>query len=111
LTGFNKSGSEAWLQLSNGPVATITITQIQLNWPPSPPDLSGILFGPPTQIWSGDLPPPVNITGGWSGTIGDRQLGTSSSEELRFVFESGAPPSGYSLTVTFDNSCTAVFNN
>ncbi|HLE05012.1 MAG TPA: hypothetical protein VI729_10440, partial [Anaerolineales bacterium] len=110
LTGFNKSGSEAWLQLSNGPLAPITITQIQLSWI-WPPDLSGILLGPPTPIWSGDVPSTANITGGWSGTIGDRQLGTSSSEELRFVFESGAPPSGYSLTVTFDNSCTAVFNN
>ena len=110
LTGFNKSGSEVWLQLSNGPLATITITQIQLSWA-SPPDLSEVLLGPPTQIWSGDVPSPANITGGWSGLIGDRQLGMSSSEELRFVFESGAPPSGYSLTVTFDNTCTAVFNN
>jgi len=109
LTGFNKSGSEAWLQLSNGPVATITITQLQLSWT-WPPDLTEVLLGPPTQIWNGDVPSPANITA-LSGPIADRQLGTNSSEELRFVFESGAPPLGYSLTVTFNNGCTAEFNN
>jgi hypothetical protein len=110
LTGFMKSGQDAWWQLSNGPMATITINQIELSWP-SPPDLSAIYLGFPTAIWSGDLASPANITGGWSGSTGDRQIAPGTSEELRLTFESGSPASGYSLTVHFTNGCDATFNN
>jgi len=110
LTGFVKSGNDASLQLSNGPVASITIDRIELSWS-WPPDLNKIYLNTPTEIWSGDLGSPIDITGGWSGSTGDRQITTSSAKELRFQFESGSPPSGYGLTVHFTNGCDASFNN
>jgi len=110
LTGFDKMGQDVWLQLSNGPVTTITITQIELSWT-SPPNLRKVYLDFPTEIWSDDWPSPAIITGGWSGSVADRQIGVSSTKELRFEFEAGAPPTGYSITVTFSNSCAANFNN
>ena len=109
LTGFAKGGSEAWVTLTNGPAATIEIDQIDLSWGFTA-DLSAIQLAG-IGIWGGDLPSPVSITTGWSGSVTDRELGPNSSGILKFTFESGAAASGYSIYVHFTNSCDTSFSN
>ena len=112
LTGFNKSGSEAFLTLSNGPAATLTIDQVDVSWGFAA-DLSKVRLQS-TEIWSGDQASPASFTEppfNWEGSLGDRQIGASASKELRFVFESGASSGGYSMYVHFDNGCDASFSN
>jgi len=109
LTGFNKGGSEAWVTLTNGPASTIEIDQIDVSWGFTA-DLSAIQLAG-IGIWGGDLPSPVSITTGWSGSVTDRELGPNSSGILKFTFESGAAASGYSIYVHFTNSCDTSFSN
>ncbi len=110
LTGFGKFGVDAWVWLSNGPLGTITIDQIDVSWGFSA-DLRWIRLAT-IPIWSGDEPSPVSISSGWSGSTAYRQIGASTSKELRFVFESGAASTNYSIDVYFvENSCVAHFDN
>lgn len=93
-----------WTIINNSP-SSIAISQISLNWPSGNDSLDKIFLGT-GKIWDQTAPPPsVVITSGWTGS--SRDIGGSSTKPLKFTFFSTALNSGYNLSVSFTNGCTA----
>ncbi len=93
-----------WTIINNSP-SSITISQISLSWPSGNDSLDKIFLGT-GKIWDQTATPPsVVITSGWTGS--SRDIGESSIKSLKFTFLSTVLNSGYNLSVSFTNGCTA----
>ncbi len=101
IRNFSRTSNVAEWEIHNNTGGTITLSGINLNWPPSNDALFEVRLGG-SLLWSGeDLDPPTQIS--TSRSVG-------STEDLRAIFGIAAG-SGYSLTLNFTNGCQAVANN
>jgi hypothetical protein len=101
------TGNKVDVQLQNRGADAATVTRVVIDWPINNEELKEILMGG-SVIWSGtENSPPTTITQ-WSGGDAARQVGASSTEVLRFTFKRSADPTGYAISVTFDNGCSAT---
>ncbi len=102
------SGQEVSWSLHNGGTGIVEIFKIFLNWPPANIELTKIELGG-DAIWDKkDKNPPTLIAGGWKSGV-SRSIGAGNSKTLKFVFDQAALASGYSLEVTFNNSCMVTW--
>lgn len=108
LGGFRSTSTITEWSITNNSGSTITIEEINLNWPAS--NLAFFnLFLDGKVIWSsGDPSPPTRVTN-WSGSPADRQIGSTGL--LEALFGTTAAPSGYELTIDFNNGCQIQTNN
>jgi hypothetical protein len=107
---------------NNGPVP-VTITEISLVWPQgvfgSESYFQAVRFdgntawnkscGPSLNcIWQGDVAPTtysICDSGCDSSFSGDRQLGSTDTQELRYTFSRELPPGDYITQIIFDDIC------
>jgi len=75
--------------------------------------LNEVKFNGVTMVNSSDPQPPSDYPSekNWTGTQSDRELAASDSKLLELLFGDDLQPSGYSITVTFDNGCTLNESN
>jgi hypothetical protein len=103
----NLTGNKVDVQLQNQGADAATVTRVVIDWPVNNEELKEVSMGGST-IWSGtENSPPTTLTQ-WSGGAAARQVNASSTEVLRFTFKRSADPTGYAISVTFDNGCSAT---
>ena len=74
-----------------------------MNWPSSNEELIEVYLGG-TSIWDeSDGSPPTTLGSDWEG--GSREVAPSVSKPYKFEFDKNAVSSGYSLTVTLNDTC------
>lgn len=75
--------------------------------------MTEVKFGGVTIVNASDpqLPSDYPSEKNWTGTQSDRELAASDSKLLELLFGDDLQPSGYSITVTFDNGCTLNESN
>lgn len=101
------TGNKVDVQLQNQGDAAVTVTRVVIDWPIANEELKEVSMGGST-IWSGtENSPPTTLTQ-WSGDAAARQVNASSTEVLRFTFKRSADPTGYAISVTFDNGCSVT---
>lgn len=105
LNSFNPSSTTVRWKIDNSTGATVTLTQIELNWPTANGNLSSIEFEG-SAIWTG-LDGPPSITVGASRSV-DSGV---PDEEVKFFFGVDAQSTGYTLVLTFNGTCTVTFDN
>lgn len=105
IQGFNHSGQIAGWTIYNDSSSAVRIDQLSLIWPNNNDDLIKVELSS-NAIWDdGQSPPSVNIN------IGDWKVGVSrtippfSSRALDFQFNLPVEAFGYTLSITFNNSC------
>jgi hypothetical protein len=119
-----------YLRIRNDSSSTLTITEIEFDWPP--PDggqgselpLREIRFADFTDwtascgygttcIWNGwngtesyeTILVCEDCTEGFDGTLSNRQLGTGILKYLKFVFSDELKSGTYTVRITFNNAC------
>jgi hypothetical protein len=112
---FSSNGSSLSLNVQNNLSTGITITGATVNWIRTPPsqELRKMDVGG-SHVWNGhDNFPPSNLPGGsgWSGPSSNRQIGPGSSRSITFDFKDNLQPSGYSVTLNFNNGCSVSAGN
>lgn len=101
------TGNKVDVQLQNRGDTLVTVTRVVIDWPVNNEELKEVEMGGST-IWSGtENSPPTTLTQ-WSGSDAARQVSASSTEVLRFTFKRSADPTGYAISVTFDNGCSVT---
>jgi hypothetical protein len=101
------TGNKVDVQLQNRGDTLVTVTRVVIDWPVNNEELKEVEMGGST-IWSGtENSPPTTLTQ-WSGSDAARQVNASSTEVLRFTFKRSADPTGYAISVTFDNGCSVT---
>ncbi|HEY43984.1 MAG TPA: hypothetical protein G4O11_08395 [Anaerolineae bacterium] len=104
VTGFNYSGNNVWWSVTNGGSTAITFVGVYFDWPTANGGLNHVKWDGGT-IWDmGWSIPPADIITGW--TMASRVINPGQTSQLEFSFDSPAEPTGYTLTLTFDNGCT-----
>ncbi len=107
------SGTSLTAQIQNNGPAPATIASMTLNWPHTPASqkIMEIHLGGAVIDRSNYTKPPSSIPLGglWTGTgpATDRLVPGNTSKALEFVFQNELGPTGYSLTIQFDNGCSA----
>jgi hypothetical protein len=97
-------GNNVWWNVTNGSATTITIVEINIDWPTINGELNHVNWNGGT-IWDmGWSIPPAAITSGW--TAASRVITPGQSSQLEFSFDNTAVSTGYTLGLTFDNGCT-----
>ncbi|NIS82250.1 MAG: protein kinase [Anaerolineales bacterium] len=103
LNNFSVSGLYVNWTLTNNGTETINITETYINWPSSNEELIKVYLGG-SKIWDEtDESPPTTLGSDWEG--GSRAIAPSMSKTLKFEFDVNAASSGYSLTLTLNNTC------
>ena len=103
LNGFSVGGKDVSWTLNNGGSTTIEITETIIDWPGSNDELIKVYLGG-TWIWDEtDGSPPTTLGTDWEG--GSRMLSPGVGKPLKFEFDVNAAASGYSLTVTLNDTC------
>lgn len=107
MVGLNSwfvGGNDVWISVENNAPVPVKITAIDIDWPASNDTLDKVkLRGNP--IWDdGDGSPPTSINSNWKPP--SRFIAPGASDILNFDFDSNAAPSGYSLQVTFNDTCS-----
>ena len=100
---------EVSIEITNNSSVTVKIVGLRLEWPPPNVELKKIeLDG--RKIWNdGDGSPPTIVTGSWTGSNSDRNIGPDSSKTLVFFFGGSALPGPYALDLWFDASSCHLF--
>jgi hypothetical protein len=113
--GISLSGKNIETTITNNGNALVTITGINVNWPDvsESQSVSMITFNGVTIVNADDPLPPSDYPSekNWVGTQNDRELAVVESKLLVLLFTEDLQPSGYSITVTFDNGCTMSEGN
>jgi hypothetical protein len=108
--GISPSARRLEMNLTNNGSTPSVITGIFVNWPdmPESQSLTEVQLNGATIMNSDDPLPPSDYPSErpWAGTSGDLELAALDSKLLVLSFTEDLQPSGYSITVTFDNGCT-----
>ncbi len=113
--GIFASAQQIDMTITNNGSTLVTITAINVNWPDTPisQDIKEVKFDGVTIVNSTDPEPPSEYPAerNWTGAQSDRELAASDSQLLEFLFQDNLQPSGYSVTITFDNGCVINESN
>ncbi len=107
LDGFSSGGKNVSWTLTNGNADATLLTTIDITWPGSNGGLFKVDLAGGT-IWVGDDDAPSASLDNWIGGSTGRMV--AGSESLGFRFQDTAAASGYSISVGFENGCTASAN-
>jgi hypothetical protein len=114
-SGMSIGGQQINLSITNNGGAVVTIVGININWIDTPESqmVKEVKFNGVTIINSSDPLPPSDYPSEriWTGTESDRALADADPKLLELLFEESLQPSGYSITITFDNGCTMTESN
>jgi hypothetical protein len=106
LDGFTVDNENVFWDVTNNSTATITFTQIVIDWPIEGTKLKEVKLGGKV-IWEiGDDAPPTSINSDWSGEDKHRQVKPGGKKTLKFKFETSPGLSGFDLNISFDVGCT-----
>jgi serine/threonine protein kinase len=101
IHNFSRTSNVVEWEIHNNTGGTITLSELNLDWPASNDALFEIRLGG-SLLWSGeDLDPPTQVSA-------SRSIG--GTEDLRAFFGIAAG-SGYDLSLNFTNGCQAGFEN
>lgn len=88
--------------ITNRSSRVLRISEIHISWPVAMDALFNIVWDS-TNIFSGEeLDPPTSITGGWSGSASDRDVGKGAAD-LEFFWGIGGASTGFTLEIVFEN--------
>jgi hypothetical protein len=100
--------------IQNNGASTVTVISIVISWPQGGgQQLRSVWFGGTQIDGTTYITSPSNIPAGGTWTMGqpaDRQLAAGAGKDLQFTFRRVLPPTGYAVTVNFDNGCSVSAN-
>ncbi|GAB4481776.1 MAG: hypothetical protein Kow0088_24270 [Anaerolineales bacterium] len=107
------SGNKLELRIENGQSAPIRVESLTISLWPNGAEQNKyleIIRMNGSEIWSGTkvnyIPIVIGPSQWYANTSEIRQVNALSTGFMQFFFEKDALPSGYNLTVTFDNGCS-----
>jgi hypothetical protein len=97
--------------LSNNGESTVTISKVMVVWPAGGPQLDKVKLAGKTIYETPSAAPAVTIAAGWSGEVGDRQIGAGKQRDLWLEFgdDISAQPWDYTILVEFAEGCAVPF--
>lgn len=97
--------------ISNDGAQTITISKVMVVWPAGSPQLEKVKLAGKTIYNTPAAAPATTITAGWSGDVGDRQIGAGKQRDLwlEFAGNISAQPADYTILVEFEGGCAVPF--
>ena len=105
LTWNGQAGASVTFDWANNSSKDLVIAKIIIDWPPANDSLFNVFNGG-NIIWNGeDTSPPTTITS-FIGTVAARTWAANTNDDIAFFFGLGQP-TGYDLTVIFNNGWSA----
>ncbi|MBI4772289.1 MAG: pilus assembly protein [Chloroflexi bacterium] len=96
--------------ITNNTGASVNIVSIFISWPDSPNEqLKDVDWNGDDIVDGRDNSPPTNIPGDMTFKSGaDLSLAAGETRQMRVYFDEDIAPSGYVVTVTFDDGCSVT---